>query len=185
MMLDIVTFKWLIFYTAGKVGYWFSSRRRLWWFILFIDIVGANMNGTVSAFSERRFNVVFRTLNPTEGSLSDLTDIFFFFFFLTFPIHLRLSPHRQPKQLFDFFVFIQLVYIIYRLYDWIICCLFGYCGWCSFISYLANSLGGIRCICGILVVLPNLCYFVIFLCFVGLVNLWIWFCYVAAMRYIA
>lgn len=184
MMLDIVTFKWLIFYTAGKVGYWFSSGRRLWWFILFIDIVGANMNGTVSAFSERRFNLVFRTLNPTEGSHTELTDIIFFFF-LTFPIHLRLSPHRQPKQLFDFFVFIQLVYIIYRLYDWIICCLFGYCGWCSFISYLANSLGGIRCICGILVVLPNLCYFVIFLCFVGLVNLWIWFCYVAAMRYIA
>ena len=126
MMLDIVTFKWLIFYTAGKVGYWFSSRRRLWWFILFIDIVGANMNGTVSAFSERRFNVVFRTLNPTEGSHSVLTDFIFFFFF-DFSYTFKTVTTPSTKTIIRFFCFysvslynLQTLWLNYLLPFWLL-----------------------------------------------------------------
>lgn len=126
MMLDIVTFKWLIFYTAGKVGYWFSSRRRLWWFILFIDIVGANMNGTVSAFSERRFNVVFRTLNPTEGSHTELTDIIFFFFF-DFSYTFKTVTTPSTKTIIRFFCFysvslynLQTLWLNYLLPFWLL-----------------------------------------------------------------
>ena len=88
-------------------------------------------------------------------------------------MNLNLWLYYNPQKI-SLFLKKIIINILDRFYYWYSSPLFCYCGWCCFISFFANCFCGIRGICGIFVVLLNLCSGVFLYSFVSIISVFLW-----------